>query len=145
MKRNLIIIAALLVLAVGGIAAWHHSVRPAAEELDLSTEKPTEKGLYTLTFAPAEGKPSTGPIHAWKLTVKGRDGAPVTGAEILVNGGMPQHGHGLPTSPGVTDEPEPGVYTIDGVKFSMSGWWVFDLTVKAAAGEDKARFNVVLE
>ena len=64
---------------------------------------------------------------------------------ILVDGGMPQHGHGLPTQPKQTDEVAPGIYRIDGVKFSMTGWWEFRLNINAPFGDDSATFNIVLE
>ena len=42
-------------------------------------------------------------IHAWVLHLATFDGQPVTDAEIGITGGMPQHNHGLPTQPQVTE------------------------------------------
>ena len=52
-----------------------------------------------------------------------KDGLAVTGADIEIDGGMPQHGHGFPTKPRVTRELEPERYEISGLKFNMGGWW----------------------
>ena len=57
---------------------------------------------------------------------------------------MPQHGHGLPTSPPVTAHLGGGKYRIEGLKFTMSGWWELRFAITAPAGSDKAVFNMVL-
>ena len=44
-------------------------------------------------------------------------------AAITVDGGMPQHGHGFPTRPRVTRDLDDGTYLLEGMKFSMTGWW----------------------
>ena len=58
---------------------------------------------------------------------------------------MPEHGHGLPTSPRAEAAEAPGAYFIKGMKFSMTGWWVLKLNVVAPDGRrDQITFNVVL-
>jgi hypothetical protein len=78
------------------------------------------------------------------VTLAGADGAPVSGAAIAVEGGMPQHGHGLPTEPVATALPEPGKYRIEGMRFNMGGWWVLRLQINAAGQQDNVEFNIVL-
>ncbi len=73
------------------------------------------------------------------------DGTPVSQARIAFDGGMPQHGHGFPTQPRVTREIEPGVYALDGVKFSMTGWWDMRLAIQAGGVADTVVFNVIVE
>ena len=85
-----------------------------------------------------------GELQSWLLTLKTAAGAPVEGAAIIVSGGMPQHNHGLPTSPQATDYLGEGRYRIDGVKFTMSGWWQLRFAISAAAGSDSVVFNIVL-
>lgn len=79
-----------------------------------------------------------------KLAVSIRDAAgnPVDGARIEVDGGMPQHGHGLPTRPRVTRGLGDGRYEIDGLRFNMGGWWVLELEVQSPAGTDLVTFNL---
>jgi hypothetical protein len=81
-------------------------------------------------------------LHAWQVKVKltSPAGAPVTHAHIQVDGGMPQHGHGLPTWPQVTRELPDGGYLIEGMKFSMSGWWEIKLAID---GADRVTFTTV--
>jgi hypothetical protein len=83
-------------------------------------------------------------MHSW--TVKLQDGAghPVTGAALAVDGGMPQHGHGLPTRPRVTREVENGTYLVEGMKFSMPGWWNIKFDIQGSQGRDKVTFNTVV-
>lgn len=63
---------------------------------------------------------------------------------IKVDGDMPQHGHGLPTSPRVTKYLGNGDYLIDGMKFQMGGWWLMDLTITADTQIDAVHFNMLL-
>jgi hypothetical protein len=58
---------------------------------------------------------------------------------------MPEHGHGLPTEPEVNDETAPGVYLVEGMKFSMPGWWVVTFHVKSGSSEDSVTFNLRLK
>ena len=63
---------------------------------------------------------------------------------IIVDGGMPQHGHGLPTKPLVTAHLGEGKHVVDGMKFNMGGWWVVKLTIDGAKGSDVVTFNLKL-
>jgi len=71
-------------------------------------------------------------------------GRPVAGAEIAIEGGMPEHGHGLPTQPRVKRALGDGVYEIEGVRFSMGGWWEFKVAIASPAGADVVTFNLDL-
>lgn len=57
---------------------------------------------------------------------------------------MPEHGHGLPTAPAVTQRLGDGSYLIEGMKFNMRGWWEINLCIKAPPGSDCVTFNLVL-
>ena len=77
--------------------------------------------------------------------MKTHSGEPVTGAMIMVDGGMPAHGHGLPTKPEVTGEKERGVYLVEGMKFTMPGWWEVEFHLKSKEKEDRVTFNLKLK
>ncbi len=114
-------------------------------DLDVRLKRMSERYRFMVEMeAPATG-PSIGKIHSWTLRLATPDGSPVSHAHIAITGGMPQHGHGLPTQPRVTAEPLPGTYVIDGMKFSMTGWWNLGLDIDAAGVQDRAVFNVVLD
>ncbi|MDX8467970.1 FixH family protein [Mesorhizobium sp. VK23B] len=134
-------LAALLVgiLAVVYLTAPHSAFGP-----DTSRSKKTASGLFVASFEPERGVIRQGELQSWLLTLKTAAGAPVEGAAITVSGGMPQHNHGLPTSPQATDYLGEGRYRIDGVKFTMSGWWQLRFAISAAAGSDSVVFNIVL-
>ena len=115
------------------------------DDLDLATVHTTQAGRYRVELTPNEaGKPPIGPIHRWTIVVRTPDGRPVEKASITIDGGMPQHGHGFPTAPRVTREIGGGAYLVDGMKFSMTGWWTLTVKVDAEAGTDEATFNIVL-
>ena len=78
-------------------------------------------------------------IHSWRMRVETTDGMPVTGADIRVDGGMPAHGHGLPTQPVVREIGE-GNYLVEGLKFSMTGYWEMWFEIKAGGISEKKKF-----
>ena len=141
-RRAVLLGAPVLLLAAGAAgAAWMMRV---PSDLDLAREKASEAELYVAAVAPVQEPVTVGPMHAWIVTIKDSEGAPVDGAEVHVDGGMPQHGHGLPTSPAVTRELGEGRYLVEGMKFNMPGWWELDLGIEGPAGADTVTFNLAL-
>ncbi|WP_419212336.1 FixH family protein [Maribacter sp. X9] len=53
---------------------------------------------------------------------------PVVGASIKIDGGMPSHGHGLPSTPKVVNLGK-GIYKITGLKFNMPGSWTINFLI----------------
>ena len=84
-------------------------------------------------------------IISWKLKVETADGQAVKDADISVSGDMPEHGHGLPTEPKVTKNFGDGTYLVEGIKFSMPGWWIMTFTIKANGKTDSVTFNLQLK
>jgi hypothetical protein len=114
--------------------------------LDLSLEHPSQEKKFIVSLQPPAVPPAINQIHSWQVKLSSADGVPISHAHIGVDGGMPQHGHGLPTRPQVTRELADGTYLLEGMKFSMTGWWEIKLAIDAAEGSDKVTFNrVVLE
>jgi hypothetical protein len=113
--------------------------------LDVSLDHMSNQSKYEVALRPVAGPAPLGRMHAWEIQLRSPSGAPVNGAHISVDGGMPQHGHGFPTRPRVTRELGDGRYLVDGVKFSMPGWWQFKFKVDAAAGVDEVAFNTIIE
>lgn len=113
-------------------------------DLDLRLTRPSQQGMYTVSVRPLVESPVINSIHAWEIAITARDGKPVDDARIAFSGGMPQHGHGYPTRPRVTGQMGQGRYRLDGVKFSMSGWWEMKLDVQSAHGTDQIVFNTVV-
>jgi hypothetical protein len=113
--------------------------------LDLSLRHASAQGRYMVQMDPPLAPPAINQMHAWQIKLSSPDGAPVRHARIAVDGGMPQHGHGLPTRPQVTREVVAGTYLIEGMKFSMTGWWEIKLAIEAADGADTVVFNTVVD
>ena len=68
-------------------------------------------------------------IHSWVMTVRTDDGRCVEGAVITVDGGMPEHDHGLPTVPQVRPGLNDCEYLIEGLRFHMAGLWELSFTI----------------
>ena len=114
------------------------------QDLDLSLTRPSVDKRYVVTLQPPASPAALNQLHAWQLTLSSPAGAPVAQARIRVDGGMPQHGHGLPTRPQVTREGPDGAYLIEGMKFSMTGWWEIKLAIDGPAGSDRVTFNTIV-
>jgi YtkA-like len=115
------------------------------QDLDLSLQHRSTQGRYMVQMEPPATPPAVNQIHAWQIRLTSPDGTPVRNARIAVDGGMPQHGHGLPTQPQVTRELADGTYLMEGMKFSMTGWWEIKLAIQAVDGADTAVFNAVVD
>lgn len=131
----------LALAAMAGLAAC----MSPPKDLDLTLQHASAAGRYIVRLEPPAKPPAINQIHAWRITLKAPDGTPVRAARILVDGGMPQHGHGLPARPQVTRELAEGTYLMEGMKFSMTGWWEIKLAINAGAGADTVVFNTVVE
>lgn len=112
--------------------------------LDTATSRSTDNGLFNVSWRSDSDDVPLNQIHTWTLTVTTPDGAPVENAEILVDGGMPQHGHGLPTSPQVTEYLGNGEYRVEGLRFQMTGWWEVKFNISAGGQSDSITFNLTL-
>ena len=125
---------------IAATAAW---ARPA--DLNLSLDRVGDQSVCRVRIQSRENPIPLSQMHQWTIHVANTEGLPVAGAVIAVDGGMPEHGHGLPTAPRVTAAGLPGDYLISGMKFSMTGWWVLKLAIASPDGHsDHITFNIVL-
>ena len=138
---------ALTATAFVALTMEHHgkrngAVRPASSEFGFGP-RPSAGQLYAATLQLRQ------PLRVRQLqtlTVRITDasGRPMEGARISVDGGMPEHGHGLPTAPKVRRALGGGVYEIEGLRFNMNGWWELKLAIESPAGADSVTFNLSL-
>jgi hypothetical protein len=116
--------------------------RPAASEFGLGP-RASAAGRYVATLEPARPlRPRQ--MQTVRVTVRDDEGRAIDAAQISIDGGMPQHGHGLPTRPRVTRNLGDGIYEIEGVRFNMGGWWEFTLAIAGSRGADTVTFNLDL-
>lgn len=120
-------------------------MNPVPADLDTSTTRMTEDGLFEVTISSQLEPLAINQIHSWQVHVETADGQPVNNAEIAVDGGMPQHNHGFPTAPEITQFLGNGDYLIEGVRFNMNGWWEMHLDISSDGQQDSITFNIMLE
>jgi cytochrome c peroxidase len=122
---------------------------PEMEEKEVSAAvmisdrtKATKDGLFRVSYEPLPDPPPVKRVHVWMLRVHDTDGKAVEGAEIAVSGEMPEHGHGMPSEPTVSERGG-GSYTASGLNFSMPGFWKVTVRVKAGGKEDEVVFSLL--
>ncbi|HIP22121.1 MAG TPA: Auxin-binding protein [Rhodobacteraceae bacterium] len=143
MKKIFAILAVLVLVAAAFVA--FKMFQPIPDDLDLATTRATDNGHFMVTVSPEDAAYQRNTIHTWIVEITTPDGAPVEGGEILIDGGMPQHGHGLPTNPLMTESLGEGRYKIEGVRFNMRGWWELKLAIVAGETSDSITFNLVMK
>jgi hypothetical protein len=135
--------AAAMAAGVSLLGACMMFARPP-RDLDYGRRRVSETGLYRAEIRPDGDSIPKGKLQKWTLHLETAAGAPVDTARITVDGGMPQHGHGLPTKPLVTRPLGNGNFLVEGMKFNMGGWWVVKFHVSSTTGADSLVFNLKL-
>jgi hypothetical protein len=115
------------------------SVQAAAASTQLS-----EQEVYRVSFRSESAPIVINRIHPWVLHIETVTGQPVEQAEITVDGGMPEHDHGLPTAPRMTGYLGHGDYRVEGMKFHMNGRWEVAFTITDGAQTDRVVFDLEL-
>lgn len=144
----IVIVGFVLLMPVLGPRYLHPMMmgdQPVPSNLDTSAARTSDAGLFNVSWSADSGEPPLNQIHTWTLHVETANGQPVEGATILVDGGMPQHGHGLPTRPEVTEDLGGGDYRVEGMKFQMLGFWEVEFDITANGQRDTITFNLILE
>ncbi|MBP1885800.1 FixH family protein [Sinorhizobium mexicanum] len=144
LKSRLLWAAPLALITMVGLGAAAKMRSPLPENLDLSLTRYSDAGLYQTRLDTDMNPVSIGAMHAFIVTLRTRDGRPVEKAALTIDGGMPQHGHGLPTTPRVTADLGGGRYRVEGIKFNMPGWWTVTVHATSGAGGDETTFNLKL-
>lgn len=143
--RTAMWITALIMGALAGgqaLMTASGAKRPAETEFGLGP-RASANGMFIAMLVPEE------PLRVRKMqsmtvVITDRNMHPIDEAQITIDGGMPQHRHGLPTRPHVTGHTGAGVYEIDGVRFNMGGWWEFKVSITTPGGTDVVTFNLHL-
>jgi hypothetical protein len=139
------ILGTIAIVSVGLMGLRMARMGDVPSDLDYSTTRSSDKGLFNVSYTASTGRVPVNRMHQWTLHVESADGKPVEDATINVDGDMPQHGHGLPTSPRVTKYLGNGDYLVDGMKFQMGGWWLMDFIINTNGQTDAVHFNMMLK
>lgn len=138
-----LLLSIMLIAGCAGSMAIHSQSNPPAE-LDYSTTRASDEGRFVVSFTSALDPIAINQMHSWTLHVETADGAPVENAVIQVSGGMPEHFHGMPTQPRVTQNLGGGDYLVEGMRFQMGGWWTVTFVIDADGVQDSVTFNLRL-
>lgn len=68
-------------------------------------------------------------MQYWDVVIAKVNGSPIKDVELSFDGGMPSHGHGMPTMPKVVKEGDTE-FLVKGIKFSMPGVWELYFDIK---------------
>lgn len=109
----------------------------------------SQQGIFTLTVQPLSKGASDKIIplrelHRWKMRLTSSRGEPISGARILIDGGMPAHAHGLPSAPKIKAISSNGDYIINGMKFNMGGEWLLRFNI-IHQQQDQANLTIHLD
>ncbi len=106
---------------------------------------PTDSGAYLITLRPRDNRYEIGTLQAWVASITDADGNLFTPNALYFDGGMPGHGHGLPSAPQFTRHLGGADYLLEGVRLNMPGDWRFVVSVGGPAGIDSAVFNLNIQ
>lgn len=138
MKTGLLQRVAILVLAAFGAIA-------VAEEPEATVDRWTsERGKYIVSITSSIDPMPINKMFEWTLHLETADGEPVDGARFAIAGGMPEHNHGLPTSPRVTEDLGDGDYRLQGIRFHMKGNWQFIISIFEGSQADRVVIDLQL-
>lgn len=96
----------------------------------------TRSGYYWVSYTSDLEPLEINKIHRWIFHVADKSGVAINAAEISLFGGMPEHNHGLPTSPRMTESLGNGDYAVEGIRFHMNGYWELTVTINVDGRRD---------
>lgn len=104
------------------------------------------EGGYTIALLDAVPAPPAKGDNVWQMQVEDDTGDAAEGMSIRIRTWMPDHQHGSPIVPTITDEGG-GVYSVDPVNLFMGGYWEVDVTAidpgETEASDDDVDLDMV--
>lgn len=117
---------------------------PFSSVLSDASSWTSSRGLFVASYSSELEPLRINQLHSWVLHLEDAQGAAVLGAVIEADGGMPEHDHGLPTRPRVTEELGNGDYRVEGLRFHMGGKWQITFAIEANDKTDTVVINITL-
>lgn len=140
-KTALAGITLMIAVAFAGLSS-----KPIESAVKQSWQRSSQNGHYSVELIASDANVALGVFQTWRLSIRDQStNEGVTPVRVMVGGGMPAHGHGLPTQPQVTEHLGDGQYQVEGLMFNMAGQWqlIFDINTRRKA--DRVIFDVVIE
>lgn len=132
-RANATVIAALLCLAAV----------PQAHASDVAGFV-SDAGHFRVTYQSELQPLAINKMHSWILHVTDAEGAAITSATLTLTGGMPEHDHGLPTAPQITEILGDGDYKVEGMRFHMRGKWEIRVFIDTGDERDAVTISLTL-
>ena len=104
----------------------------------------SDSGRYRLSYQSLVDPIVINQIHNWVLQLETAEGLTVSGADITLEGGMPDHDHGLPTNPRITESHDENYYLVEGIRFHMRGRWELEIKIIQGTNMDTAMISLDL-
>ena len=146
MRRSISrLLSALVYASFLGIFAAPAGAQSANGVAPVNWTAASQSGVFEITVGPAVPSVPIGQFHDWTMRISDNAGQPIEQARIAIGGGMPGHGHGMPSKPQVTRYIGKGVYLIEGMKFNMAGDWVLMFAIETSTQRDRVKFDVVID
>lgn len=115
-----------------------------ADESDTDQSWLTRSGYYRVSYTSMLDPLTINRIHNWVFHVEDAEGGTVNNATVSVTGGMPEHNHGLPTDPRMTQSLGGGDYVLEGMRFHMNGYWELTVTIDVAGRRDTVIISLTI-
>ena len=132
----------LLVLMLTACDAFENSAEKTAPKSVFELSSVSKNQHLVVTVSTEESTlPPIGKFHNWLVTITDTQSRPVYPVIISIIGGMPSHGHGLPSQPQITEYLGKGLYRLEGVKFNMSGTWTIKFRIATQKLQDTVEFD----
>lgn len=112
------------------------SIAAFSQDADVRDSWLTRSGYYKVSYTSELSPLTINKIHRWVFHIEDATGKPVNNAVVSLTGGMPEHNHGLPTNPRMTEALGDGDYVLEGMRFHMTGYWELTVTVEADGRRD---------
>ncbi len=135
----------LLFIGIASFATLAVAQEPNLPNVNELPVRHSENGVFSLAAEPALKPVRLNAMHYWTLRLADAEANSISGATIAIDGGMPGHGHGLPTSPRVFPGEAPGEYVLKGLRFNMSGVWELKLDIDHGERSDRLLLQFVVE
>lgn len=147
LKHLFLAVSLVLTLSLGLVlVSVAGSAEKDSDDKSLIWQQTSEKGLFDVTLdSQVESSVEINQFLEWVLTVKNAAGEFVTPARISISGGMPMHGHGLPSQPQIGDYLGDGRYLLKGLQFSMNGRWELAFDIQSKDQRDTVVFEFTID
>src|SRR5687767_6016470 len=97
-SRRAAAIGILTAIIIVTATSCTHAQKPGESEFGLGP-RTSAQGYYTATIQQPDQPLRPRKMQTLQVSIRDAKGKAIDGATITVDGGMPEHGHGLPTQP----------------------------------------------